>query len=127
MKKALCIIASAILLSLCIVGCSERGKIGNGKNGTISDNSSLNATNPSATNAAAGSTESTTVSTDEGSSNKDKDRDGNDNDNDNDRPNENGSQQGVAGEKGDAIDDGISDIEGNIMGTEDNTDNNNSR
>lgn len=135
MKKMFCIlttiIVTTVILSLFLTGCSERGKIGNGENGTIYDNSKNATENSTRTTDKAnnGSTESLT----------DKDVDDNPNDNSAENNDDNilggednnnntvdnqetttelNSQQGIAGDIGDAIDESVSNIENDIMGTD---------
>ncbi len=117
MKKTVSILLTAIMtvtaMSVLMTGCGEKGKIGNGDNGTITDNAE-NATNTatelitenmtateimtaeSLTDTATEATEELTAA--EQVSEAD--------------------TQGVMGEIGDAIDDGVSDIAEGIFGTE---------
>lgn len=141
MKKMFCIlttiIVTTVILSLFLTGCSERGKIGNGENGTIYDNSK------NATENATRATDITNNGSTESLTDKDVDDNPNDNsaennddnilggeDNNNntgddnntvdnqETPTELNSQQGIAGDIGDAIDEGVSNIKDDITGTD---------
>lgn len=143
MKKMLCILATtivaAVVLSLFMTGCGNRGKIGNGENGTVTDNSSqatersTNATDNNANNngnneTASDNNNDNNLFDNNNNNNNSTIIDGTDNNNNNydnndnyEQTTENSSQQGVAGEIGDAIDEGVSDIASDIFGTEPNT------
>lgn len=124
MKKVFCIFAATVLLSLCLTGCGDRGRIGNGENGTVSDNSS-SATEKITEN----NTDNNTNNTNNGENSSQSDAFNNNNNVENNTPNENNDeqtsdnsdQQGLAGEIGDAIDEGVSDLENDITGNETNT------
>lgn len=116
MKKTISILLTSIMtftvMSVLMTGCGEKGKIGNGNSGTITDNAE-NATN-AVTEIV---TEEMTVAemmTDEAAT-------------DNVTATEDvtvveqvseADTQGIAGEIGDAIDDGVSNITEGIFGTE---------
>ena len=124
MKKLLLILTLAVMVCMTTFmgGCGNRGKIGNGENGTVTDN-----TNPTATTTQQ-TTQSTETTTNNNTNNatenttndttNDNTLFGNNTDGNNNQATENASQQGIAGEIGDTIDEGVSDITGDIMGTD---------
>lgn len=124
MKRMFCILAATIILSLFMTGCGERGRIGNGENGTITDNN----TN-STQNATERRTETTTNSTDNNNNNNNDmngTTDNNTNNNNNatqytEQNTDTATQQGIAGRVGDAIDEGVSDLSDAITGQDNNT------
>lgn len=136
MKRMFCILAATIILSLFMTGCGERGKIGNGENGTITDNNN---------NASEKATERQTDNRNNGdngnndNSNSDNNSDmfgitedptdnntGVDNSTDYTEQNTDGStQQGIAGRVGDAIDEGVAGLGDALTGDNNNNNNNN--
>lgn len=123
MKRMFCILAATIILSLFMTGCSDRGKIGNGENGTIIDNNN---------NATEKSTERHTDNRDDNNNGNSSDNGNNDNSNGGDmsgitedttnsygtdnateyteQSTDENTQQGIVGRVGDAIDEGMSDL-----------------
>lgn len=117
MKKTISILLTAIMtvtaMSVLMTGCGEKGKIGNGNSGTITDNAD-NATN-TATEIMTEDITATEIMTVENAT-----------DNETTATEEvtvveqvsEADTQGVMGEIGDAIDDGVSNISEGIFGTE---------
>ncbi len=122
MKKTIYLLSGMIItviaMSLFLTGCGENGKIRNGDNGTITDNEKISTeimTEITTDMTADSSTEmmtekTTTVIVDEDITDNDM-MDNNINDND-----RNDNENGVAGEIGDAIDNGISNIKDTLDG-----------
>ncbi len=133
MKRIFCILAATIILSLLMTGCGERGKIGNGENGTMIDNKP-NISEKSTEDRTENRTDSTNNNTNNNNSNN---TDNNTNsmagDDNNDtipyteQNTDDSTQQGLAGRVGDAIDEGVADLGDAITGQDNsNTSNNNS-
>ncbi|MEE0059528.1 MAG: hypothetical protein UE295_01740 [Acutalibacteraceae bacterium] len=133
MKRMFCILAATIILSLFMTGCGERGKIGNGENGTITDNNS-NTTERQTDN-------NNNVDNGDNNGNSDNNNDmfgvtedptdnntGVDNSTDYTEQNTDGStQQGIAGRVGDAIDEGVAGLGDALTGDNNNNNNNNTQ
>ena len=137
MKKICLILALAVMVCLTAFmgGCGDRGKIGNGENGTIMDNTN-NTSSSTDNNTDNNNLDSNSSGITNGTSNGTaSDTNGNnttdnitDNTSSNDETNgsstqntENTSSQGMAGEIGDTIDQGVSNITEDIMGSDANT------
>ncbi|MBQ7521330.1 MAG: hypothetical protein IJU14_00435 [Clostridia bacterium] len=111
-------VITVVAMSLFLTGCGENGKIRDGENGTITDNTKITTeitTERMTDNSVNGTTEimtetETTVIRDDDITDNDM-MDNNINDND-----RNDNNNGVAGEIGDAIDDGISNIRDTLDG-----------
>lgn len=145
MKRMLCILAATMILAVFMTGCGDRGKIGNGENGTYSDNATQSTEKSTANGGNA--TENRTDNTTNGNTNGDNtngnntgnDTTGTANGNNNDsgafddnndgteQNTDNSDQEGIAGRVGDAIDNGVSGIAEGLAGNDNNnSDNNNS-
>lgn len=119
MKKAIYLLSAmavtVVAMSLFLTGCGENGKIRNGDNGTITDNQKISTEITTDISSDGTITEritetETTVIIDEDITDNDM-MDNNINDND-----RNDNNNGVAGQIGDAIDDGISDVRDTLDG-----------
>lgn len=117
MKKTISILLTALMtvtaMSVLMTGCGEKGKIGNGNSGTITDNAD-NATN-TATEIITENMTDTEMMTDEVAT------DITETVTEEVTVVEQVSEadtQGIMGEIGDAIDDGVSDVAEGIFGTE---------
>lgn len=141
MKRMFCILTATMILAVFMTGCgcSDQGKIGNGNNGTYSDNNNKSTENATANNkdSTENNTDNTTNNTDttngntnNGNTNNNNNNAGNDttgnvlgNDNNNSTESytEDSSQEGLAGRVGDAIDEGLYGIEEGLTGNDDNT------
>lgn len=143
MKRMFCILAATIILAVFMTGCgcSDRGKIGDGNNGTYSDNTNQNATankentTENKTDNATNTTDTTNDTTNNGNTNDNNNNAGNDttgnilgndengtiDNNATESYTEDSSQEGLAGRVGDAIDEGIYGIEEGLTGNDNNT------
>ena len=122
MKRTLYFLSATVItviaMSLFLTGCGENGKIRDDENGTITDNTKITTeitTERMTNNSVNGTTEimtetETTVIRDDDITDNDM-MDNNINDND-----RNDNNNGVAGEIGDAIDNGISNIKDTLDG-----------
>lgn len=121
MKRMFCILAATIILAVFMTGCgcSDRGKIGNGDNGTYTDNNTNNsATNEKTTeNRTDNTTNNTDATNTNDTTNPTDNAIGNDN-NTTEPATQDTTQEGIAGRVGDAIDEGINGIEEGLMGDE---------
>lgn len=139
MKRMLCILTATIILAVFMTGCgcSDQGKIGNGTNGTYTDNANDNGntngdngnsmdnnanSNANGNNTADngnnnnGSSSSSNTTDNSSSTDNNSGLDDNSNNNTNDA-----TQEGIAGRMGDAIDQGIDGIEDGLTGNDNNT------